>query len=184
MQSFLFWSLVNIKDFPDCQEKGWVLDGFPRTSNQERALQNTDIDLEMFLFLSVPEMRWQSTSCWKKTRSSDRETIPFIDWNPLEWWNKTAIGCSESDCTVKSMKQQLNQFGDNESAVKGCYNSSVKIAGVEVHHAMSSGILTLCWSLSPTKTSSMTNCCAIRHSFSGSSEGSFACKRWIIILNY
>jgi adenylate kinase len=39
----------------DCQEKGWLLDGFPRTGVQAEAMAKAGIVAEKFILLNVPD---------------------------------------------------------------------------------------------------------------------------------
>jgi adenylate kinase len=40
---------------PDCMEKGWLLDGFPRTRPQALALQSSGVLADKFIYLDVPD---------------------------------------------------------------------------------------------------------------------------------
>eukprot|EP01013_Petalomonas_cantuscygni_P012944 TRINITY_DN269_c0_g1_i1.p1 TRINITY_DN269_c0_g1~~TRINITY_DN269_c0_g1_i1.p1 ORF type:complete len:293 (-),score=52.20 TRINITY_DN269_c0_g1_i1:320-1096(-) len=40
---------------PDCQKQGWILDGFPRTGNQAKALSKNNIIPDVFINLAVPQ---------------------------------------------------------------------------------------------------------------------------------
>eukprot|EP00850_Spirogloea_muscicola_P014012 SM000098S25092 [mRNA] locus=s98:116199:121868:- [translate_table: standard] len=40
---------------PDAQERGWLLDGYPRSASQAAALTNAGIQPELFILLEVPE---------------------------------------------------------------------------------------------------------------------------------
>jgi len=114
---------------PDCQKQGWILDGFPRTSNQARALQNAGINPDVFLFLNVPDEVAIKRACGRR---SDPVTgkVYHLDWNPPpndEIQQRLVV---RSDDTVESMKQRLSQFRANVSAVKGSYKKIVEINGL------------------------------------------------------
>ncbi|KAG7032903.1 Adenylate kinase 2, chloroplastic [Cucurbita argyrosperma subsp. argyrosperma] len=40
---------------PDAQEKGWLLDGYPRSSSQANALKEVGFEPDLFILLEVPE---------------------------------------------------------------------------------------------------------------------------------
>jgi len=113
---------------PDCQRRGWILDGFPRTSNQARALQGAGIHPDLFLLLSVPD-----EVAIKRVvgRRQDPVTgkVYHLDWNPPpnDIVHRLVV---RSDDTVESMQQRLKQFWKNVKSVKGCYNNVVEIDGL------------------------------------------------------
>lgn len=114
---------------PDCEKQGWILDGFPRTSNQARALQTAGIYPDKFLFLSVPD-----DVAIKRVigRRQDPLTgkVYHLDWNPPPNEEIRQRFIIRSDDTVESMKQRLRQFRNNAKAVKSCYNNIVEIDGL------------------------------------------------------
>jgi len=114
---------------PDCQKQGWLLDGFPRTQNQARALQKAGIDPDTFLFLSVPD----DVAIRRVVgRRHDPMTgkVYHLDWNPPPSDEIKQRLVIRSDDTLQSMKQRLKQFRDNANAVKGCYKNIVEIDGL------------------------------------------------------
>ncbi|XWS24731.1 hypothetical protein CRYUN_Cryun27aG0008800 [Craigia yunnanensis] len=40
---------------PDSQKKGWLLNGYPRSSSQAAALEDFGIHLDLFILLEVPK---------------------------------------------------------------------------------------------------------------------------------
>jgi len=114
---------------PDCQQRGWILDGFPRTANQARALKKAGIDPDTFLFLNVPDDIAIKRACGRRTDPLTRR-IYHLDWNPPPNNEVQQRLIVRSDDTVESMKQRLKQFRQNVNAVKGCYRSFVEVDGI------------------------------------------------------
>ena len=108
----------------DCQQRGWILDGFPRTANQARALQKAGIDPDLFLFLNVPDEVAIQRACGRRT---DPVTgIGYhLDYSPPpsdEIQQRLVI---RSDDTIDSMKKRLKQFRENTNAVKDCFDRDI-----------------------------------------------------------
>jgi len=114
---------------PDCQNQGWILDGFPRTANQARALQRAGIHPELFLFLNVPDELAIKRACGRRTDPLTGR-VYHLDWNlpPSRIIEDRLI--VRSDDTVESMKQRLKQFRENAKAVKRCYSNIAEIDGI------------------------------------------------------
>lgn len=114
---------------PDCQKQGWILDGFPRTANQARALKSAGIHPDLFLFLNVPDELAIKRACGRRTDPLTGR-VYHLDWNLPP--NKTIEQrlTVRSDDTVESMKQRLKQFRENANAVKGCYSNIAEIDGI------------------------------------------------------
>lgn len=111
----------------DCQERGWILDGFPRTANQARALQRAGIDPDLFVFLSVPDEVAIQRVCGRRTDPLTGR-VYHVDFNPppSDIASRLVV---RSDDTVESMTQRLKQFKQNAAAVKDCFRSVVEIDG-------------------------------------------------------
>lgn len=115
-------------DRPDCRSRGWILDGFPRTAAQARALRDAGLEPEAFVFLNVPDDVAIG-------RVAGRRTDPItgrvynLDWNPPPDGEVLRRLIVREDDTAESMRRRLRQFRKNANAVKGCYDDIVEIDG-------------------------------------------------------
>merc|ERR1719232_340257 len=105
---------------PDCLEKGWLLDGFPRTRAQADALAATGISADCFLFLNVPDEILVERVVGRRT---DPETgkIYHMKFSPPDSEEVKARLVQRTDDTEEKVKVRLQQFYDNVDSVKGCY---------------------------------------------------------------
>jgi len=105
---------------PDCLEKGWLLDGFPRTRAQADALASTGVSADCFLFLDVPDELLVERVVGRRT---DPETgkIYHMKFSPPDSEEVNARLIQRTDDTEEKVKVRLQQFHDNVDSVKGCY---------------------------------------------------------------
>ena len=116
-------------DESDCQEKGWLLDGFPRTQAQAKALEDAGITADCFIFLNVPDEVLVERVVGRRT---DPETgkIYHMTFSPPEDDEVAARLEQRSDDTEEKVKVRLEQFHANVEAVKDSYTDiSVSIDG-------------------------------------------------------
>lgn len=116
-------------DESDCQEKGWLLDGFPRTQAQAKALEDAGIQADCFIFLNVPDEVLVERVVGRRT---DPETgkIYHMKFSPPDDDEVMARLEQRSDDTAEKVKVRLEQFHSNVEAVKDSYtNISVSIDG-------------------------------------------------------
>lgn len=107
---------------PDCRERGWILDGFPRTRAQAEALVSMGITADIFLFLNVPDDVLVE-------RISGRRTDPVTGKIYHMKFNPPPLDDAElvkrlkqrSDDTVEKVRNRLKQFHENVSSVRQCY---------------------------------------------------------------
>jgi len=128
----------------DCTEKGWLLDGFPRTPAQATALSSAGITADCFLFLNVPDDILVERVVGRRT---DPQTgkIYHMTFSPPT--DEEVLGRLEqrSDDTEEKVKVRLEQFHANVDAVKGSYSDiAVEIDGTakpdDVATAIQAGI--------------------------------------------
>lgn len=113
----------------DCVEKGWLLDGFPRTAAQAEALAEAGISADCFLFLDVPDEILVERVVGRRT---DPETgkIYHMKFSPPENDEIAARLVQRSDDTEEKVKVRLEQFHANVEAVKDTFtNIRVNIDG-------------------------------------------------------
>lgn len=116
-------TLMQVKDRleeSDCKEKGWLLDGFPRTQAQANALADAGVSADCFLFLDVPDEVLVERVVGRRT---DPETgkIYHMTFSPPD--DEEILGRLEqrSDDTEEKVKVRLEQFHANVDAVKDSY---------------------------------------------------------------
>lgn len=116
-------------DGSDCVEKGWLLDGFPRTPAQAEALADAGVSADCFIFLNVPDSVLVERVVGRR---NDPETgkIYHMTFNPPEDEKVLARLQQRSDDTEEKVKVRLEQFHANVEAVKGSYTDiAVEVDG-------------------------------------------------------
>jgi adenylate kinase len=125
----------------DCREKGWLLDGFPRTPGQADALAEAGVSADCFLFLNVPDEILVERVVGRRT---DPETgkIYHLTFSPPA--DTTILNRLEqrSDDTEEKVKVRLEQFHANVDAVKDSYKDiMVVINGNQAPGTVSTTVL-------------------------------------------
>jgi adenylate kinase len=104
----------------DCLECGWLLDGFPRTEAQAKALENAGIVPNKVLFLNVPDELLVERVVGRR---SDPETgkIYHLKYSPPESEEIAARLTQRADDTEEKVKPRLEAFHTHMSSVEKCY---------------------------------------------------------------
>lgn len=115
--------IVQVKDRlaeEDCQTKGWLLDGFPRTPAQAQALEDAGIQADCFIFLNVPDEVLVERVVGRRTDPVTGK-IYHMTFSPPE--DEEVVNRLEqrSDDTEEKVKVRLEQFHANVDAVKDSY---------------------------------------------------------------
>lgn len=117
--------IVQVKDRlaeEDCQTKGWLLDGFPRTPAQAQALEDAGIQADCFIFLNVPDEVLVERVVGRRTDPVTGK-IYHMTFSPPE--DEEVVNRLEqrSDDTEEKVKVRLEQFHANVDAVKDSYTA-------------------------------------------------------------
>lgn len=129
LSSYLFLQVKDRLAEEDCAKQGWLLDGFPRTAAQARALEEAGVTADCFIFLNVPDEVLVERVVGRRT---DPETgkIYHMTFSPPEDDEVLARLEQRSDDTEEKVKVRLEQFHANVEAVKDSYTEiSVSIDG-------------------------------------------------------
>lgn len=125
----------------DCASRGWLLDGFPRTSAQADALSSAGVGADCFIFLNVPDSAVIERVCGRRT---DPETgkIYHTTFSPPEDEGVAARLEQRSDDTEEKVKVRLEAFHANVDAVRGSYAEiGVEIDGSQQPHEVAAAIV-------------------------------------------
>eukprot|EP00339_Tiarina_fusa_P006485 CAMPEP_0117060236 /NCGR_PEP_ID=MMETSP0472-20121206/41861_1 /TAXON_ID=693140 ORGANISM="Tiarina fusus, Strain LIS" /NCGR_SAMPLE_ID=MMETSP0472 /ASSEMBLY_ACC=CAM_ASM_000603 /LENGTH=259 /DNA_ID=CAMNT_0004778293 /DNA_START=73 /DNA_END=852 /DNA_ORIENTATION=- len=104
----------------DCQSQGWLLDGFPRTQAQAKALADAGVKADCFLFLDVPDEVLVERVVGRRTDPVTGK-IYHMTFSPPD--DEEVLNRLEqrSDDTEEKVKVRLEQFHANVEAVKDSY---------------------------------------------------------------
>jgi adenylate kinase len=104
----------------DCVESGWLLDGFPRTPAQAKALADAGISADCVIFLNVPDDILVERVVGRRTDPVTGK-IYHMKFNPPKDEAVLARLTQRSDDTEEKIKVRLEQFHSNVAAVRGRY---------------------------------------------------------------
>mmetsp|Transcript_32547 Transcript_32547/g.40891 ORF Transcript_32547/g.40891 Transcript_32547/m.40891 type:complete len:740 (-) Transcript_32547:287-2506(-) len=108
----------------DCMERGWLLDGFPRTRAQADALVAEGIKVDSFVLLDVPD-----DVLIKRVvgRRMDPETgkIYHMDFNPPETEEIAARVIQRDDDTEEKAQTRLKNFYQYTDSIKSVYQAQL-----------------------------------------------------------
>ena len=103
--------LARLKE-PDCVSRGWLLDGFPRTSAQAQALINNGVKCDVFLQLDVSDELLLERVLGRRT---DPETgkIYHMKYSPPENDEIAARLVQRADDTEEKFKTRIENYHTN-----------------------------------------------------------------------
>lgn len=106
---------------PDCIERGWLLDGFPRTAAQAKALKGGGHEPDLFLYLSVPDDAVLERITGRLLDPDTKKSYHAVTNPPPSEVRHRCI--QRTDDTVEKVKERLSNFHDNTDAVMGLFQS-------------------------------------------------------------
>eukprot|EP01035_Chromulina_nebulosa_P020063 gene20063-26049_t len=108
----------------DCLEHGWLLDGFPRTGAQARALSDQGLTPDSFVLLHVPEELLVERVTGRR---SDPVTgkIYHIKFSPPENDEISSRLIQRSDDTEEKVKIRFKEYLSHVDAVKSLYEDKI-----------------------------------------------------------
>lgn len=116
--------VVDALDTPDAKEKGWLLDGYPRSASQADAIAKEGIEPDTFLLLDVPDEMLIERVVGRRL---DPETgkIYHLTFSPPPEDIVDRL-TQRSDDTEEKAKNRLQVHHSNVEAVVGKYQDKLK----------------------------------------------------------
>lgn len=115
----------------DCEKCGWLLDGFPRTEEQAKALRSAGIEPNSVVFLDVPDAMLIERVVGRR---SDPETgkIYHLKFNPPPTEDIAERLTRRADDTETKVRVRLESFHKHMGAVEAMYSDLLtKIDGAK-----------------------------------------------------
>ncbi|XP_059280496.1 adenylate kinase, chloroplastic-like [Lycium ferocissimum] len=114
---------------PDSQEKGWLLDGYPRSSSQSIALKEFGFQPHLFILLEVPEEILVERVVGRRLDPVTGK-IYHLKYSPPETEEIAARLTQRFDDTEEKVKLRLQTHHQNVEAVLSLYKDiTVKVKG-------------------------------------------------------
>ena len=108
----------------DCQQKGWLLDGFPRTKAQADALRTAGMIPDCFVMLDVPEDILVQRVTGRRTDPVTGK-IYHMTFSPPDSEEVAQRLFQRSDDTAEKVKVRFRDFQANIDAIKGSYKDKM-----------------------------------------------------------
>ncbi|CAL4997978.1 unnamed protein product [Urochloa decumbens] len=106
---------------PDVQERGWLLDGYPRSSSQAQSLESLEIRPDIFIVLEVPD-DILIDRCVGRRLDPLTGKIYHVKNFPAENEEISARLITRSDDTFEKVKSRLDTYKQNSEAILPTYS--------------------------------------------------------------
>ncbi|BFG19692.1 hypothetical protein CerSpe_059660 [Prunus speciosa] len=114
---------------PDSKEKGWLLDGYPRSSSQAIALKELGFKPDLFILLEVPEEILVERVVGRRLDPITGK-IYHLKYSPPETQEIASRLTQRFDDTEEKVKLRLNTHHQNVEAVLSMYEDiTIKVNG-------------------------------------------------------
>jgi adenylate kinase len=125
---------------PDCVQRGWILDGFPRTRGQAETMQQLGIIPDLFIFLDVPDSELVERVVGRRTDPITGKIYHLKFFPPPTEEIRDRL-VQRSDDTVAKMENRLRQFHGNVDSVRQFYDDVfTEVSGLGTPEEISDGI--------------------------------------------
>uniref|UniRef100_A0A6U3WS76 Adenylate kinase active site lid domain-containing protein n=1 Tax=Ditylum brightwellii TaxID=49249 RepID=A0A6U3WS76_9STRA len=111
-------------DQKDVKERGFLLDGFPRTEDQAKALAELGVDIDVFIMLEVPDEKLVARVVGRRIDPVTKNSY-HVDFNPPPEGEIADRVIQRDDDTEEKVKVRLEGYHANISAIKSFYESSM-----------------------------------------------------------
>lgn len=108
----------------DCMEKGWLLDGFPRTRAQADALIEAGLSCDVFINLDVPDEVLLERVTGRRA-DPETGTIYHMKFKPPPTDEIAARLTQRADDTVEALTPRLENFHKNVQSIIDVYSDSL-----------------------------------------------------------
>ena len=105
----------------DAQEKGWLLDGFPRTGAQAEALKEAGIEADIFIVLNVPDADLIERVVGRRLDPVTGK-IYHLTFSPPENDEVRERLTQRSDDTEEKARVRLDAYHSNMGSIRSHYN--------------------------------------------------------------
>ncbi|KAF0683366.1 Aste57867_24578 [Aphanomyces stellatus] len=114
----------------DCVQKGWLLDGFPRTAGQAAAMLGRNIVPDVVIVLHVPDDEVVRRISGRRVDPETGKTY-HLTFNPPPTADVAARVVQRSDDTEETLRTRLVKYHDNCAAVVEMFKSTSKVLNVD-----------------------------------------------------
>jgi len=108
----------------DVVERGWLLDGFPRTAGQVRALSDAEIEPDRVVLLDVPDEILVERCTGRRLDPATGAIYHLVHNPPPDGVRERLV--QRSDDTAEAMGKRIATYHANLGAITTCYQSSCR----------------------------------------------------------
>ena len=126
----------------DCKQRGWILDGFPRTEVQAQAMLQLGIRLDSFILLDVPENILFERVVGRRTDPITGK-VYHLKFNPPDNDEIAQRLIQRSDDTIERTQRRIKDYQTHTAAVRTYFEDvMLYINGTATREQITSTILT------------------------------------------
>ena len=139
---------------PNCAEKGWLLDGFPRTAVQADAMASMGLTPDLFLLIDVADDVLEERICNRRTDPATGKIYNLVLRPPPPELLDGGTLEQRPDDTKEALVTRLEEYHANVEAVKGSFGAIMtSVDGTAPPDEVTAAVLGVCIAVLGKKSS-------------------------------